>query len=105
MARKARRDRGRFLLPAELIPYFDVWGTPAEEARRTARDAWLRTSGESGRYFLEWLPGFMAERRRLTGLPPRPPARRKGPLPADVKALVASLEAATDEHDDQETTQ
>jgi hypothetical protein len=92
MARKRRRAREPFELPAALVPDFDNWATPAEEAKRARLDEWLTATDNADRYFFEWMPAFLAERRRLQGMPPRPPARRRGPLPDSVRRLLESLE-------------
>jgi len=52
---------------------------------------------QADRYFFEYMPAYLAERRRLAGIPPAPPARRSGPLPDRLKALLASLEAESGE--------
>ena len=97
MARRQRRPRPPFKLPAELVPDLDQWGTPAEEAKRARRGEWLRETGQSDRYFFEWMPAYLAERRRLAGRPPPPPARRRGPLPERVRALLESLTESGEE--------
>ncbi|MFP3881711.1 MAG: hypothetical protein ACLFWH_05270 [Actinomycetota bacterium] len=97
MARRQRRDRGPFKLPAKLVPDLDDWGSEAEEEKRRLRNEWLRATDQADRYFFEWLPAYLAERRRLAGRPTPPPPRRRGPLPDRVKALLASMESGEDE--------
>lgn len=93
MAKKKRPTRAPFVLPPELIPDFDQWGTPEEEEKSKRLNEWLRATDNMGRYHFEWVPAYLAERRKLAGLPPRVPPRRKGPLPDRVRRLLASLEA------------
>ncbi len=92
MARKQRRKPEPLKLPARLVPDEDAWGSPAEERKRARLDAWLRERDLTEQFYFEWMPAFLAERRRLAGLPPRPPARRKGKLPEAVRKLLADLE-------------
>ncbi len=99
MARSKERSRGEFKLPPRLVPDFDKWGSPAEEKKTALRNEWLRATGQTDRYFFEWAPAHLAERKRLSGIGPRPPARRKGPLPEQVRRLLAGLEAESDRAD------
>lgn len=92
MAKKQRRPREPFKLPARMMPDYDHWGTPAEEAKRAKREEWLRETDNADRFYFEWLPGYLAERRRLFGMGPRRAPRRRGPLPARVRDLLATLE-------------
>ena len=92
MARKRSRPTPVFKLPAHLIPDFDHWGSPAEERKRALLSEWLTENDMSRQYFFSYVPAMLAERRRLAGLPPRPPARRKGKLPEAVRKLLADLE-------------
>lgn len=77
-------------MPADLWP--DRWNTPVEEEKRRRRSEWLREHDLAGDYFGTWLPAYLAERRRLAGMPPRPLSRRRGPLPAKVRDLLASID-------------
>lgn len=92
MARKRRNEPSTKVadMPADLWPDDDAWGSPAKAQRRSA---WLEDHELSSEYFFRWVPAHLAERRRLAGLPPRGPARRKGRLPREVAALVAKLKA------------
>ena len=90
MARRQSRPVPPLVLPARLVPNFDDWGSPSEERKRARRNEWLEANDLTRQYFFEWVPAHLAERRRLAGMGPRPPARRKGPLP--VVATVADLE-------------
>lgn len=99
MARKQSRPVLPMKLPARLVPDFDRWGSPEEERKGMLRDEWLRDHGLSRQYFFEWVPAHLAERRRLAGLPPRVPARRKGRLPESVRRLLADLETERKNND------
>lgn len=76
-------------MPADLWPDLDDWGTPAEDAKSRRRSAWLEDHDLAYEYFFRWVPAHRAEQRRLAGMPPRAPARRRGKLPPEVAALVA----------------
>lgn len=92
MARKQSRPVPPMKLPERLVPDYDHWGTPTEEAKRALLDEWLRENDLSRQFFFSWAPTHLAERRRLAGLPPRVTARRKGRLPESVRRLLADLE-------------
>ncbi len=100
MARKRSPKVPPMEMPAHLIPDFDHWGSPEEERKRVLLDEWLDANDLSGQYYFEWVPAHLAERRRLAGLPPRLPARRKGRLPESVRRLLADLETERKERHD-----
>lgn len=84
-------------LPPHLVPDYDRWGTPEEEQKREERNQWLAVHDMSEQFFFEWVPAHLAERRRLAGMPPQIPARRRGPLPESVRRLLADLEHGSGE--------
>lgn len=92
MRRKRQRTVTLEQMPAHMWPDYDRFNSPSEEKKRRQRSDWLREHDLADDYFQKWLPAYLAERRRLAGLPPRPPARRRGPLPDEVRRLLASIE-------------
>lgn len=97
MARKRGKPKPEFKLPSHLVPDLDQRGTPAEDRKTELRNAWLEANELSFEYFFQWVPAHLAERSRLADLPPRPPARRRDPLPESVRKLLADLEINDDE--------
>lgn len=99
MAKKRGKPKPDFRLPSNLVPDLDQWGTPTEERKTELRNAWLDANDLSFEYFFQWVPAHLAERNRLAGMPPRPPARRRGRLPERVRRLLADLEQTLEEND------
>lgn len=92
MARKQAKPRGEFKIPAGMTPDYQAWGSTAEERKWARLSAWLRETDQADRYFFEWVPAYLEERRRLAGLPPSPPSRRRGPLPASVRRQLERID-------------
>jgi hypothetical protein len=86
MVRWKRPER----VPLEAMPAHLQDSTRDDpDSVKRERVEWLEANGWT---FLDWISWRRRERDKATGVV-RPPARRKGPLPAKVRKLLQELES------------